>query len=156
MLRTFRVGCALAILLTVTPCRADDRWRLSATAGVGVAYSQAYVSVGGALGCMLGFGFEVSVSGEYWFANTPSLFKLSPGLTWYAPLPLTPYLGGYYAHWFVSDAFPDVDALGVRGGLTFLRVGPLSIRGGLAYERRLSCPADCDAWRPEAMASFHF
>ena len=56
----------------------------------------------------------------------------------------------------MSSGFPDQDALGVRAGIGLLGAGPLSINIGVAYERRLSCPADCDTWWPEASAGLSF
>jgi len=154
-LRVMRVACALAVLLLASPHRADG-WRVGGSVGVGVAYRQVYATVGGLVGRGLGLGFELSLAGDYWFANSPTLFKLSPGLTWYAPLPLGPYIGGYYAHSFVAAPLSDTDAVGVRGGLTLVSAGPVALMAGVAYERQLSCPRDCDSWRPEAMASFSF
>jgi hypothetical protein len=88
--------------------------------------------------------------------STPTIFKIGPGLTWYAPLPLGPYLGGYYAHWFVSDNLGDQDSIGARGGLTLFSAGPTSLTAGIAYERRLSCSVDCDTWWPDAAVGISF
>ncbi len=149
---------ATAALLLATAARAAGAdLRVSANAGAGFAYDQTYFALGGRVGYGLGFGFELTVGGDYWTGATPSIFKLSPGLTWYAPIPLLrPYVGGFYDHWFVGNGFPDEDALGVRGGITILSVGPASAGVGVAYERRMSCSRDCDTWWPEASAGFAF
>jgi len=153
--RTLR-ALAVAALLGATQRASADGWRASVNGGVGVAYDQPYLTLGGLIGHQLGLGFEVELKGDYWFANTPRLFKLAPGLTWYAPLPFSPYLGGYYAHWFVESPGADADSLGVRGGLTVLSTGAFSVSAGLAYERRLDCATNCSTLWPELMAGVTF
>ena len=154
-----RIGRVLVAILTLalaSPAFAEGL-RLGASAGVGRAYGQTYYEVGGRLGYDLGFGVTPEIGLAYWGGATPTFYQLTPGLTWYFPLPLVrPYLGGFYAHDFVSSGFPDQDGLGVRGGIGLLGAGPLSINVGIAYERRLSCPADCDTWWPEASVGIAF
>lgn len=151
-----RVLVAILTLAAATPAFAQGL-RLGASAGVGRAYGQTYYEVGGRLGYDLGFGVTPEIGLAYWGGATPTFYQLSTGLTWYFPLPvLRPYLGGFYAHDFVSSGFPDQDGVGVRGGIGLLGAGPLSINVGIAYERRLSCPADCDTWWPEASVGIAF
>jgi len=148
---------AAVLTLALAGSTAAEGLRLGVSAGVGRAYDQTYYQLGGRVGYDVGFGLTPEVGLAYWGGATPSFVQLSPGLTWYFPLPvLRPYLGGFYAHDFVSDGLPDQDGIGVRGGIGLLGAGPLSINVGVAYERRLSCPADCDTWWPEASAGLAF
>lgn len=154
-----RIGRVLVAILTLAVARPAfaEGLQVGASAGVGRAYGQTYYEVGGRLGYDLGFGVTPEIGLAYWGGATPTFYQLSPGITWYFPLPvLRPYLGGFYAHDFVSSGFPDQDGLGVRGGIGLLGAGPLSINVGIAYERRLSCPADCDTWWPEASVGIAF
>jgi len=145
------------LALAISQRTAADGLRLGVSAGIGSAYGQTYYELGGRLGYDLGLGFTPEVGIAYWGGGTPSFVQLAPGITWYAPLPiLRPYLGGFYAHDFVSSGFPDQDALGARAGVGLIGAGPLSINIGFAYERRLSCSIDCDTWWPEASAGFSF
>lgn len=154
--RVGRVLVAVAALALASRAPAEGL-RIGVGAGVGRAYGQTYYELGGRLGYDLGSGFTPELGLSYWGGATPTFVQLAPGVTWYFPLPvLRPYLGGFYAHDFVSSGFPDQDALGVRGGIGILGAGPLVINIGIAYERRLSCSTDCDTWWPEASAGISF
>ncbi len=154
--RTARVVVAALTLSLAVPTAADGL-RLGANAGIGRAYGQTYYELGGRLGYDVGFGLTPELGLAYWGGATPTFFKLSPGVTWYFPLPLLrPYLGAFYSHDFLSSGFPDQDGIGVRGGIGLLGAGPISIGVGIAYERRLSCSAACDTWWPEASAGISF
>ncbi len=153
--RTLRAAVVAVALLLPPPAAAD--LHLAGTAGAGFAYDRTYLTVGGLVGYGLGFGLDLELRGEYSFLQSPRFFKLAPGVTWYVPLPLVrPYLGAYYAHWFLASGFPDSDAVGARAGLALASFGPASVSVGAAYERRLSCARDCDGWWPEAMAGIRF
>ncbi len=124
---------------------------------MGIWGNQTYWTLGGGIGYGVGFGFELNLGGSYWGGASPTVFKLTPGVTWYAPLPFRPYVGGFYDHWFVSGAFPDQDALGARGGITLVSTGPAFVGLGVAYEHFISsCSTNCDVWWPEATAGFAF
>ena len=124
--------------------------------GGGSSYGQSYFLIGGRVGYGLGLGLEVSLDGQWWMGGTPSIGKLAPGLIWVAPLPIRPYLGAYYAHWFVGSGYADEDAIGGRVGLIVGGAGRVSLAVGVAYEHALSCTVNCDAWFPEAMAGVTF
>jgi len=159
MAQVHRIGRVFAVVLALASGRGAlaEGWRIGASAGVGSAYNETYYELGGRIGYDIGFGLTPEVGLSYWGGNTPTFVQLTPGVTWYVPLPLIrPYVGGFYAHDFVNSGFPDQDALGLRGGIGLLGLGPLYIDIGIAYERRLSCPADCDTWWPEASAGISF
>ncbi len=159
---------ALLVLLVASPARAGDdgsaqsaesphHWRLGAMAGVGSAYHNTYFLLGARVGYEIAFGLTLDVEGQWWTGSTPSLGKLAPGLIWYVPIPLLhPYIGAFYAHWFVGSNFGDQDAVGWRAGLQVASAGPASVDVGFAYEHLLSCPANCDSWWPEVSAGVRF
>jgi hypothetical protein len=129
---------------------------LGLVVGGGSSYGQSYFLIGGRLGYGIGLGLELSLDGQWWMGGTPSMGKLAPGLIWVAPLPFRPYLGAYYAHWFVSSGYADEDAIGGRVGLLLGGAGRVSLAVGVAYEHAFSCSLNCDVFFPEAMAGVSF
>ncbi len=169
LLRPVLTAVALIALPIAAPAsRADDgssdenapshhHLRVAAMAGAGSAFGQTYFLFGARLGYELALGLELDLEGQWWTGASPGLGKIAPGLIWYAPLPLIrPYVGAFYAHWFVGSGLGDQDALGWRAGLQVASAGPASVDIGFAYERLLSCAANCDSWWPEATASVRF
>lgn len=131
------------------------RWRLAVTLASGTSSGHSYLVFGGLLGYEVAGGLEVYLDGQYWGGAQPSVGRLAPGVNWYAPLPYRPYLGVYYARWFVGGQ-PDQDALGGRAGIT-LASGPHAALGvGMAYEQALDCSFECAAWWPEVSVGFRF
>ena len=146
---------AAASLLVASPARAEG-WNVGGSAGATYAFGQTYLSFGLRAGYLVGLGFEPNVRADWWTAASPSVFKISPGLNWYAPLPFRPFVGGFYSHWFVSSNLPDRDSLGARAGVTFMGAGPASLSVGAAYEHALSCSVECDSWSPELTLGVYF
>jgi hypothetical protein len=90
-------------------------------------------------------GLAPNLEVSYSFGETPTIWALRPGLTWYMQLPVIhPYLGAYYARWIVGSGQPDQNAVGARGGISLGRFISL----GATYERVLDCSRNCDAWAP--------
>jgi hypothetical protein len=116
--------------------------------------SQTYVVIAAGLGYALVGGLEANFGAAFW-AGSPAVAKIAPGLTWYAPIPLNPYIGAYYAHWFISDHIPPENAIGVRFGL-MQQDGPVVLGVGFAYEHTLHCTAGCDALWPDVSAGVQF
>jgi hypothetical protein len=122
-----------------------------ASAGTSYAYGEYYASANVGLGYMLGHGITPNVEASYMFANSPTVWALRPGVTWYMPVKvIQPYVGVYYTHWFVSGARPDEDGIGARAGISLGRF--LSL--GFTYDRALDCSGDCDSWSPQISAGF--
>jgi hypothetical protein len=98
-------------------------------------------------------GITPTVEASYFFADTPSVWSLRPGVTWYLPIrALRPWIGVHYTRWFVGEDLPDENAVGGRLGISLGRV--LSI--GVVYDRLLDCDRDCDAWTPQISAGLAF
>jgi hypothetical protein len=151
------VVIAVALLLAAPSPASADGFSVGGSAGAAFAFGQTYYSLGARAGYGVGLGLELDLAGDYLGGATPALFKLSPGLTWYVPLPyFKPYVGAFYSHWFVGSGLADQDSLGARAGITLLSAGPTSAGIGVAYERVMSCTRDCDIWRPEASARLSF
>ena len=90
-------------------------------------------------------GLAPNMELSYSFGQTPTIWALRPGVSWYMQIPvLHPYLGAYYARWFVGSGQPDQNAVGARGGISLGRFISL----GATYERVLDCSRNCDAWSP--------
>ena len=132
----------------------ESKWRVSASVGAGSSYGNTYFLIGARLGRDLAKGFMLELDGQYWAGETPSLFRLAPGITWYTPLRL--YLGAYYARWFVGSGFPDQNAVGARAGYTMFSRGRTFAGVGVAYEKALDCKSNCESWWPEASVGVSF
>jgi hypothetical protein len=131
--------------------------RLSAYLGTSWAYGTTYGNLGVGVGYMIALGLTPTVEVGVWFGGSPSVTTLKPGLDWYVPLPgqIRPYLGAYWAQWFVGGGNPDQGAYGFRGGLSFARMGPASLTFGIAYEHAYSgCTSGCSYWFPQVGAGF--
>ena len=94
-------------------------------------------------------GIAPNVELGYAFGNSPTLWTLRPGVTWYMPLPIVrPFVGAYYTHWFVGGGLPDQNGIGGRAGLSLGRVITL----GVTYDHALGCSQNCDSWTPQISA----
>lgn len=129
-------------------------WLLSGSVGAGSAYGRSYLLLGVKVGREVAPSLVLDVEGQWWAGGAPSIGKVAPGLTWYAPGGL--YLGGYYARWLVGGGRPDQDAVGGRAGLALGGIGPTSSSVGVAYERALDCRSACESWWPEVAVALRF
>jgi hypothetical protein len=133
------------------------RLRLWGTLGATFAYGQAAVSLGAGVGYFVYGGILPTLDVGLSFGDAPTVFLLKPGLDWFLPVPggVVPYVGGYYAHWFVSGGFLPQDAWGARGGVSFASMGPVTFLVGIAYERVFTnCTGTCAYWVPQVAAGF--
>jgi hypothetical protein len=117
--------------------------------GTTFAYDHTYGSLNLGVGVLWKAGLAPNVELSYAFGNDPTLWTLRPGVTWFLPLPLQPYVGGYFTHWFVGSNLPDQNGVGGRAGLSLGRVISL----GVTYDHALSCSTNCDIWTPQISAS---
>jgi hypothetical protein len=133
------------------------RLRVWGTLGATFAYGQSAVSLGAGVGYFVYAGFLPSLDLGFAFGSTPTVFMLKPGLDWFLPVPggVVPFVGGYYAHWFVSGGYLPQDAWGARAGFSFASVGPATFLLGIAYEKVFTnCTGTCAYWVPQVAAGF--
>jgi hypothetical protein len=135
----------------------DTPWRVGGSVGIGAVFAggttQTYFVISALVGYELVGGLEANLMGSLW-AGSPVVGELAPGFTWYAPIPFHPYVGFYYARWFIEDA-PGENALGIRGGL-ISGDGPVLFGVGLAFEHILNCTTGCDSVWPDVSAGVRF
>jgi hypothetical protein len=130
---------------------AFDAGRFGVAGGVGSedAFEHTYLRVGLSLGYYVAPGLEVSMLGEHWFGDDPSVSLASPRVRyvfWMVPWSFKPYVGTGTTHWFVGDPFEDVDAVAGRAGVIGLVGGSLVLGLGAVVERIVSeCEGD-DCW----------
>ncbi|HWE22856.1 MAG TPA: hypothetical protein VG496_02845 [Myxococcales bacterium] len=124
-----------------------------ASVGTTFAYGQTYGSANVGAGILMKYGIAPNVEVGYAFGNTPTLWSVRPGVTWFLPSPLfRPYVGTYYTHWFVGSGFPDQDGIGGRAGFSIGR----AISLGVTYDHAFGCSVNCDAWTPQISAGVSF
>jgi hypothetical protein len=133
------------------------RLRFWGTLGATFAYGQSAFSLGAGVGYFVYGGLLPSLDLGVAFGDSPTVFMLKPGLDWFLPVPgrVVPFVGGYYAHWFVSGGYLPQDAWGARAGFSFASVGPATFLLGIAYERvYTNCTGTCGYWVPQVAAGF--
>ena len=132
-----------------------DGGRFGVSGGVGSeeAFEHTYLRVGLSLGYYILPGLEVSLLGEKWFGDDPTVSLVSPRLRyifWMVPWSFKPYVGTGYTHWFVGDPFEDVDAVAGRAGLIGLLGDSFLVGLGAVAERVVSeCEEECWSFYPE-------
>jgi hypothetical protein len=133
------------------------RLRIWGALGATYAYGQSAVSLDVGAGYFVYGGLLPSLGVGLSFGNSPTVFMVKPGLDWFLPVPgrIVPFVGGYYAHWFVSGGYLPQDAWGARAGFSFAQVGPATLLLGIAYERVFTnCIGTCAYWVPQIAAGF--
>ena len=124
-----------------------------ASVGTTFAYGQTYGSANVGVGWLMRQGIAPNVELGYAFGNTPAVWTVRPGVSWYLPIAvIRPYVGAYFTHWFVSDGYPDQNGVGARAGLSLGRVLAL----GVTYDHALGCSQNCDSWAPQISAGYAF
>jgi len=100
--------------------------RLSGSLGASWAYGTTYANLGVSAGYVVVVGLTPTLGMGFWLGS-PGIVTVQPELDWYIPLPggVQPYIGAYWAHWFVSGSDQDRNAYGFRGGLSLARLGPV-------------------------------
>jgi hypothetical protein len=132
-----------------------DRGRFGLSAGVSsqTEFDVHYFVIGAGVAYYVIDGLSLGLSGFHEFGNGPSISELSPEVRYVAqPLvykwPVVPYVGTFYKHLFVGEN-PDVDSIGVHGGLMFVS-GQLVLGLGVAVERQITvCNNGCEFVYPD-------
>ncbi len=124
-----------------------------ASFGTTFAYGQTYANANVGVGWLMRNGIAPNVEVGYAFGNSPTLWTLRPGVTWFMPIPtIHPYVGAYYTRWFVGSGLPDQNGIGGRAGISLGRV--LSL--GVSYDHALGCDRNCDSWTPTLSAGISY
>jgi len=136
------------------------QWKVRVGGGAGVTsnFDTTYFTLKLGAGVFLLDGLELGADVEQWLGSGPLVTKLSPQLRyvfWFVPV-LTPYLGTFYRHWFITEGIDDLDSAGGRGGV-FLSRGMFVFGGGAVVEHAFNgCEGDCLFIYPELILSFSF
>ncbi len=123
-----------------------------ASTGPTFAYGETLWSASVGVGYHVQGGLAPNVEVGHTFFNTPTMWILRPGITWFIPIPFRPYVGGYFVHWFVSGDHPDRTGIGFRAGISLNRIVSLAV----TYDHAINCSHDCNAWTPELAAGIAF
>jgi hypothetical protein len=133
--------------------------RLRIWGALGAAFSngQSAVSLDVGVGYFVWGGLLPTLDVGVTLGSGPVVFLVKPGLDWFLPVPggVVPFLGGYYAHWFVPEGYLPQDAWGARAGVSLGRLGPATLLLGVAYEQVFTnCTGSCGHWIPQVAAGF--
>jgi hypothetical protein len=134
------------------------RFGLSAGAGTTSAFGQRYFAIGAGASYFVLDGVGIGLGAQVQWGDGPTITRTTPELRYVAqPLvgrwPVIPYVAVFYTHWFIGDAFADVDAVGTRGGLLYVS-GSIVLGLGVAYEHLVSeCMMDCSSVYPDITIS---
>ncbi len=124
------------------------------------SFGDSYFVAGAGAGFFVLRGLELGGSVVRWFGGEPGITVVSPHVRYVAvPLgwPLLPYVGAFYTHYIIDDAFADADTVGTRLGMLYHQGGGLIVGVGAAFERFVSeCDDDCSTIYPEVSVGFSF
>ncbi len=160
-----RSWIALALVGLVAPAAANDddppqtpfdrgKVGIGIYGGKQTTLGYRYFALGGSVGYFVLDGLEVEFGALHQFGGGPSISKLTPSVRYIAQplvgrLPVIPYVGLFYNHWFIGSDVADIDTLGVHGGLLYVS-GRAILGAGVVYERIVSaCVTECSAVYPE-------
>jgi hypothetical protein len=124
--------------------------------GSGHALDQTYTTLGVGLGYMLSEGLMAGITGEAWFGNDPSIYKLTPEVryTFTKVQRVKPYIGAFVSRMFFSNTYDDRNSYGARAGIYLPFSTNAAANLGLVYERISDCNEaiykSCSQTYPEA------
>jgi len=109
--------------------------------GSGHALDQTYTTLGVGLGYMVSDGLMAGVTGEAWFGNDPSIYKLTPELryTFTKVERVKPYVGVFVSRMFFSNTFDDRNTYGGRAGIYLPFSSNAAANLGVVYEKLSDC-----------------
>ena len=152
------LACVLSLAILSTSSWADadpleqGQPRFAVTAAAGSAFQNDYFVLGGGFGFFVVDGLDLGIESEVWMGHDPTISKLGPSATYMFHFIETypPYVGLFYAHWFISNDMVDADTLGVRAGCFYVHSDAFYVGLGLAFEHLVSdCAEDCYQFYPE-------
>lgn len=115
----------ISLALPAVHAGSFDKGNLSVTASVGSAqlFRENYSIIGAGVGYYVSDGIELGVDVDYWTGGDPSIYELTPKLTYVFDnsSQVKPYLGVFYNRTYI-DGFDDTDAMGYRLG-AFMPMG---------------------------------
>jgi hypothetical protein len=122
-----------------------------ATTGPTFVYGETFWSASVGAGYQIQGGFAPNIELSHTFFNSPTMWSVRPGVTWFLPVAFHPYIGAFLMHWFVSGG-PDQSGVGFRAGFSLNRILSFAI----TYDHAIGCNHNCDAWTPELSAGLAF
>lgn len=113
---------------------------VSIALGSGQAFRDDYLIIGAGVGYFVSDGVEVGLDVDYWTGGDPSIYELTPKLTYVYDnsSQFKPYVGAFYNRTFIED-LDDSDAYGYRAGF-FVPAGEKAYFGFGLVRRELQ---DC-------------
>ena len=108
--------------------------------GSGHLFREDYLIIGAGVGHYIADGIEVGVDVDYWSGGTPSIYEVTPKITFVYDngLHIKPYLGLFYNRTYI-DGLDDRDALGYRAGV-YMPAGKKTYLGfGMVHTELQSC-----------------
>jgi len=138
----------LLLMLPVLPASASGmggmfgqgRTQFSLGAGNGYAFDNNYFVIGAGVSHFVLDGVGVGLSLEKWSGGGPGITKYSPfaQYVFYWIPDLQPYVGGFYRH-AVIEGLPNINSVGVRGGIYIASTPNTYVSVGIVYESYLDC-----------------
>lgn len=110
------------------------------TLGSGQFFREDYLIIGVGIGYYVADGIELGVDVNYWTGGDPSIYELTPKLTYVYDnsTQFKPYLGVFYNRTYI-EGFDDTNAMGYRAG-AFMPVGRKTYIGfGVVYTELQDC-----------------
>ena len=110
------------------------------TLGSGQFFREDYIIIGAGIGYYVTDGIELGVDVNYWTGGDPSIYELTPKLTYVYDnsTQFKPYLGVFYNRTFI-EGLDDSDALGYRVG-AFMPAGKKTYIGfGVVHTELQDC-----------------
>ncbi|HEY7239626.1 MAG TPA: hypothetical protein VH600_10685 [Burkholderiales bacterium] len=145
---------AAAMAVVATCALAPPAAAQTVTAGSGFSKGRVHFFVGGGPGhafdddyfvLSLGAsyyvvdGLALGLAYEKWTGGNPSMYKLTPSVTYVFQQPaIKPYVGGFYRRTSIEDR-PDLNSVGGRAGVYFQAGRNAYIGVGGVYESYLDC-----------------
>ena len=108
--------------------------------GSGQFFRENYLIIGAGIGYYVTDGIELGVDVDYWTGGDPSIYEITPKLTYVFdnPSQFKPYLGAFYNRTFI-EGLDDSDALGYRVG-AFMPAGNKTYIGiGVVHTELQDC-----------------